>query len=643
VIFVGDQQAINWPAEVSSSVAADLPDLQIVQTSVDKPENAWVSDLRVPEGLADVETPTPIVATIRYEGAAPRNQVEVSLAIDRVPVDSKTIDLEPGQAREVTFLHQFEATGEAGRPTWATAGVSLPADRLAEDDTRYLVVPVVAGVPVVFVDQLGDDEDLTQGKLGETYRLRRLLAPTSSRSDRNKPLVRVRHVRIDEVNRDLLQDARLVVIAGIDSPGAAAPLLREYVEQGGPLMIAAGAEFDPAAWNAAAWLNGHGVLPAPLKHEFLGQRPAEATAGALEPFGLEPASMLHPYFRIDDVAEQDLIDLYREPLFFQAVVVDTSDEALRPAIAAEAARLEQERKAGAATTKTDINQHTGVKADTDHRTATNNSAATANTPTSKTAATNVPPAAKSSASGWLAWATPAVELPDSETPIAELAERVRPQILARFTNRTPFIVERRIGRGQVLFVASSVQSDWNTLTTTSAVLVFDRMLRMLIDDTLPRRNFMIDEALRLPIDPRQRRLRFTLISPSGPDEPLTVDAVSGEAYAIALPTLASRGVYRVTGHRAEAETIDEQPVFEASLAINGPQLESQLQMLDAATLATRLGRDSHRFVASGDELTLDGAHVVGKRLWAWFMCAVLGILLCEMGILGWPRLRERAD
>ena len=48
-------------------------------------------------------------------------------------------------------------------------------------------------------------------------------------------------------------------------------LLREYVQQGGQLVVAAGAEFDPAYWNSAAWLEGQGILPLPLAVEPIGE------------------------------------------------------------------------------------------------------------------------------------------------------------------------------------------------------------------------------------------------------------------------------------------------------------------------------------------------------------------------------------
>ena len=50
------------------------------------------------------------------------------------------------------------------------------------------------------------------------------------------------------------------------------PLLREYVEQGGQLVIAAGGEFDPVAWQKRGLARGRGILPAPLEPDFVGVR-----------------------------------------------------------------------------------------------------------------------------------------------------------------------------------------------------------------------------------------------------------------------------------------------------------------------------------------------------------------------------------
>ena len=102
------------------------------------------------------------------------------------------------------------------------------------------------------------------------------------------------HRTPDTITREDLQDARMAVIAGsAPPPDAIQDLLREYVEQGGQLLIAGGAEFDPAAWNASAWRDGEGLLPAPLSRNLLGDLPEP---GAPEPnaFRLDPNTFDDP-------------------------------------------------------------------------------------------------------------------------------------------------------------------------------------------------------------------------------------------------------------------------------------------------------------------------------------------------------------
>ena len=108
--------------------------------------------------------------------------------------------------------------------------------------------------------------------------LRRLLAPKTARSDAPRQLVKVIHITPDELTQEVLADARLVVVAGIQDPGDSVPLLREYVAQGGQLVIAAGGNFDPDAWNAAGYAGGQGILPLPLAKDPLGEVPEVAGA-----------------------------------------------------------------------------------------------------------------------------------------------------------------------------------------------------------------------------------------------------------------------------------------------------------------------------------------------------------------------------
>ena len=105
---------------------------------------------------------------------------------------------------------------------------------------------------------------------------------------------------IDNLTQSILQEPRLVVIAGIETPGPAAGLLRDYVRQGGQLLIAAGGEFSPEGWSRAAWDSGRGILPVPLRRDLSGTLPTLSASPT--PFFLDPSTMTDGVFQIPDAA-----------------------------------------------------------------------------------------------------------------------------------------------------------------------------------------------------------------------------------------------------------------------------------------------------------------------------------------------------
>src|SRR6185437_8432881 len=148
-----------------------------------------------------------------------------------------------------------------------------------------------------------------------------------------------------------------------------------------------------------------------------------------------------------------------------------------------------------------------------------------------------------------------------------------------YNNHFPFIVARQLGSGQVVFVASGIQSDWNTLTTTNAVLVYDRIFRSMLEQTLPVRNFATTGHAVLPVEAQDRGLRFTLARPKKPEEPLMLDALGGDLYGLTINNMSQRGIYRVAAYRQDsgASQPAESKVWEIPLAADGPERESELQ------------------------------------------------------------------
>lgn len=602
IVLLSDQQAANWPAQSLDAQVAQLGGpLQVVELAPKAAENAWIADFRLQDGIADLESPAVFLATVRFEGTAPRRDVQVSLSLDGTVFATQTVDLEPGQAREVRFPpYRFNQPLQPGQVTFVPAEVSIPRDHLAMDDRRVLAAPLVSALPVVMVDPWGTEESPERSRFGETRRLRQLLAPVTARQGRDPQLIRIRQAKFDQIDREMLKDARLVVVAGVRSPEPAdvVRLLREYVEQGGSLVLAAGGDFSPADWTQGAWLDGSGILPAPLKPDPIGSLPTEASR-RIEPFQLDVSGLVHEYFLLEQTPREELESLYRRPLFFKAVEADMAPAVIDGMVRNVASRIEKDR--------------------------------------SKPQETNegIPPQ-------WLLWASSLPGPAPDSLPPAELAEKTRPHVLASYTNQMPFLIERDIGRGRVLLFTTGVFRDWNTLTITDAVVIFDRILRDLLQRSLPRRNLASTGQMTFPVPSDLRAAQFTLADPGGHEEMLTVDALGGDRYGVSIGNLAQRGIWRLV-----ARTAKESPasgtgakLLDTPLAANGPAEESELRFLREAGLRERLPEAEYRWVGQRESIRLTAGPASARDLWKWLMAAVLLGLFVETVLLAWPLARR---
>lgn len=640
VVFLGDQQLINWPAESLDAHMKELPEMQVVSIAPAEPENTWIADFALQDSIADLENKAIFVVTVRHAGPLARNDVEVTLAIDGTNVESKTISFEaaqpgePYQSREVVFEYDFKLLNlsvEEGKTIFVAAQASIPRDRLPEDDARYLAVPVLSGLPVVFVDQYGPDENPQKDRYGDTWYLRHLLGTTSAGSALARRLAASRHVRPDQIDRKLLENARLVIVAGVNLSEETVLLLRDYVKQGGQLVIAAGTDFDPAAWNQTAWRQGEGILPLPLEPKPIGQTTEEATT-VLQPFFLSLESMVQDAFHLADTPGENLKNLYREPVFFKAVVADTGESVLADLKETEIRRIEEERRFRLESTdwlkKWAELESQGKLSDKD-----------------KNERARVEERQAALWPSWISWKQPRLDA-DAELKAADLAERAQPRVLAGFDNAVPFLIERKIGAGKVLFVSSSSgkRSSWNTLPKTNAVLLFSRLLRGMIEETLPAGNPTTLESWMLPV--ADRNLIYTLVRPDGGKEALLPEALTADLYGIIVRPRTKRGIYKVAAQRADASAAAEitgERLFEIPFAINGPSQESEPALLDENGLKERMGGAHFRWVARDQPIRLESVQVSGQNLWKWLIASVFLCLLAEMLVVVWPMLaREHA-
>jgi hypothetical protein len=619
-VLIGGVQITSTPVESLASQLARLPvPIETIRVAAASVENAWVSDFKLQDGVADPQTPAEFLATVRYQGVQPRHDVQVTLTVDGANVAAQTIDLLPGQAREIRFPPcRVAVAAEPGQPRFVAASVSIAHDRLPADDQRFLVFPVVASVPVVFIDQYGAAEDPRHNLLGETWSLRRLLAPVTGAEENQRHLIQIRHVTADRVTQEVLADAGLVVVAGIGDPGPAIALLQEYVAQGGSLLIAAGGLFDPAAWTTVGWRDGLGLLPAPLRSAFVGRSPDES-GGAIQPFQLNFQSLVHEYFLLDQTSREELEDLYGQPWFFKAAVPEVDEKTLAAAVQAVARKIRTERE--------ELARLDEQLAKLGSRSAGQSDSAAAGRAELERRRAVLRP-------NWLQWNPPPQTDEQIPLPPAEAAERTRPRMLASFTNGVPFLVERRYGNGRVLLVSTGFSMNWSSIALTNAMLVFDRIARELIESTFPRRTLTTDDQRIIPIPAADRHTRFICRGPNGYEPSLSPEPIGQDRYGVIVERPPHRGLYRVSQVIPTGAWIpvDAKP-WEVTLAANGPAEASEMVAAAAAAAESV-------WTPKGSAQLADAPGLGRQDLWRWLLTAVLLGLLLELSILAWPALRR---
>jgi hypothetical protein len=222
-----------------------------------------------------------------------------------------------------------------------------------------------------------------------------------------------------------------------------------------------------------------------------------------------------------------------------------------------------------------------------------------------------------------------------------------PRVLARFAGqeRLPYLVERRIGAGRVLFSSSGLSSSWNTLPLTNTVLMYDRILRDMVQATMPPRNFEPRERITLPLPTSHGNVSVVLERPGREQQREVLDTgfIGRQQRGVTVPHALSRGVYRVEVSSAEASA---DPTVGAAaeeivLAVNGPRDESDLTPLAASAFAERTEGTQLIRVGPGDEISLTGGKARGQDTWWYVILAVLVFLLAEIAILAWPQLAPR--
>ena len=198
------------------------------------------------------------------------------------------------------------------------------------------------------------------------------------------------------------------------------------------------------------------------------------------------------------------------------------------------------------------------------------------------------------------------------------------QVLARFDDGTPALLERKAGAGRVLMWTSALDLDWNDMPVKPVFLPFVHTLtKYLADYAEAPASLTVGQVIPAP---RKASARGTAgnrggtiaIAPSG-----TRVSVETEDGALELN---EQGFYDVRTQGAGADSA-------TALAANVDLTESDLAPLDPRELAAAVaGRAAGEFAGLGAARPSDEAQARAQRLW-WYLLVAGGLLLAGETLL----------
>jgi hypothetical protein len=249
VVLISDFQRTGVSAERPGTLPAGVV-LRPAAIAGGAGANAAVANVNLVQGAVGLGEPAQLKARIVNTGEEPLSDLPVRLEVDGRPVDSRALDLSPGEVGEVEFSLVVPPRGTA------LARIHLPADALPADNARHVVLAGTRAVRVGLLRDAGADAR-------QRPHLARALAQGSD------PTFLVHTLPADGPGPRDLASTDVVVVDDAPVPGGAAgERLAEFVRAGGGLLVVA------AGGTRGAWPGGPGgILPGTLGPEMAREAP----------------------------------------------------------------------------------------------------------------------------------------------------------------------------------------------------------------------------------------------------------------------------------------------------------------------------------------------------------------------------------
>lgn len=233
--------------------------------------------------------------------------------------------------------------------------------------------------------------------------------------------------------------------------------------------------------------------------------------------------------------------------------------------------------------------------------------------------------------------------PSSDEEAAPPAEGVghETDVVARFTDGRPAIVERKLGRGSVVLFASTADKAWTDFPLRPAYLpVVKRAVQHVTLGRRPRKNLeahdRITDILGVRDAGEQVSVRYPKRAERGGREVQAALSPGGDIAVVEITDTDVAGFYEFTVKATEAGQAPRTSYF----AVNPPPAESNLEPLTQADLSGRYPNFAFNWVDRADDLQKAlKEERVGREIWPIFIALVFICLAAEtiLALLWAPR------
>ena len=184
------------------------------------------------------------------------------------------------------------------------------------------------------------------------------------------------------------------------------------------------------------------------------------------------------------------------------------------------------------------------------------------------------------------------------------------------TQGIPALIERRIGRGRVMLMTTSVNNEkWNDFVATALSFVFaDQLTQYLSQQSALRTNYLVGDEVALPLD-REQKLRKIVLRM--PDFKQRTQEIPAEAKSLRLNDLTTVGSYQVDSAAGEVD-------YHGGFSLNLPASERDLRRLEPRELDSLLGEG--RYTVNRDPGSLE-KNIMTNRLGQEMYSFVVGLLV----------------